>query len=234
MFLDLYAAHRNYPRLRYCGPGPDSVKTGRSNYRLEDTNHSLTGGISPVKRLKVGGTGGLPQVNVGPGTEPRLVSTERIYFPAVAPGIDRQTDFLHGGVFAQFDNRDNPAGARRGGNYRVACTWNSDRNLDLHSFRRLDLEFQHYIPFFKGRRAISLRAKSELTYASAAQKVPLCLQPVVGGSEDLRGSRPFHLRGDNSMVLNTEYRREIFTSWSSRAVACKAGTTRRRSPSRPS
>jgi outer membrane protein assembly factor BamA len=211
MFLDLYAVHRNYPRLPYYGPGPDSFKTGHSNYRLEDTSYSLTSGVSPIKHLKLGGMGGLLQVNVGPGTDPRFVSAEKIYSAAATPGIDRQTDFLRGGVFAQFDNRDYPGGPRRGGNYRVAYTWNSDRNLDLYSFRRLDVELQHYIPFFNERRVIALRAKSELTYVGAGQKVPFYLQPAVGGSEDLRGFRPFRFHGDNSMVLNAEYRWETFS-----------------------
>jgi len=82
---------------------------------------------------------------------------------------------------------------------------------DLYSFRRLDVELQHYIPFFNERRVIALRAKSELTYVGAGQKVPFYLQPAVGGSEDLRGFRPFRFHGDNSMVLNAEYRWETFS-----------------------
>ena len=35
--LNFYAVHHNYPELEFYGPGPDSGKTGHSNYRLEDT-----------------------------------------------------------------------------------------------------------------------------------------------------------------------------------------------------
>ena len=35
LFLDLYAARTNYPRINYYGPGPDSRKGFRSNYRRE-------------------------------------------------------------------------------------------------------------------------------------------------------------------------------------------------------
>ena len=38
VFLDFSAAHRNISEMPYYGPGPDSRKTGRSDYRLEDTN----------------------------------------------------------------------------------------------------------------------------------------------------------------------------------------------------
>ena len=36
-FLELGAVHRNYPQVNYYGPGPDSRKSSRSNFRLEDT-----------------------------------------------------------------------------------------------------------------------------------------------------------------------------------------------------
>ena len=40
-FFELHATHRNFPQMDYYGQGPDSEKTGRSNYRLEDTNFSF-------------------------------------------------------------------------------------------------------------------------------------------------------------------------------------------------
>lgn len=211
LFLDLYAVHRNYPRMQYYGPGPDSAKTGRSNYRLEDTGYDATGGVKLARHLRVGATGGYLQVNVGPGTDPRFVSTEKIFSPAVAPGIDSQADFLRGGVFGQFDYRDFPGGPRRGGNYLVQYSWYADRTLALHSFRRLDVEVQQYFPFFNERRVVALRGKSVLTYTNNGQIMPFYLQPTVGGSDDLRGFRPFRFHDDNMMVMNAEYRWETFS-----------------------
>jgi len=211
LFVDLYSVHRNFPGINYYGPGPDSRKTGRSDFRLEDTAYDLTAGARPVRHLSVGGTLGYLQVNVGPGTDPRFVSTERIFTPAGTPGIDRQSDFLRGGLFAQYDYRDNPGGPRKGGNYVFRYTWNSDRALDLHSFRRMDLEVQQYIPFYNLRRVIALRGKSVLTYPGSGQRVPFYLQPTLGGSEDLRGFRPFRFYDDNLVALNAEYRWESFS-----------------------
>ena len=50
-FAELYAVHHNYSRVYYYGSGPDSEKTGRSNYRFEDTAVDATFGIHPVKHL---------------------------------------------------------------------------------------------------------------------------------------------------------------------------------------
>jgi outer membrane protein assembly factor BamA len=211
VFVGLYAVHRNYPRVDYYGPGPDSAKTGRSNFRLEDTAHDVSGGVKPWRYLKLGGSAGYLQVNVGPGADRRFVSTDKIFSPALAPGIDRQADFLRGSVFAQLDWRDNPGGPRQGGNCLVRFWTYSDRKFGSYSFRRLDLEVQQYLPFANRRRVIALRGKSVLTHTSDGDRVPFYLQPTLGGSDDLRGFRSFRFYGDNLLVLNAEYRWESFS-----------------------
>ena len=209
-FFDLHATHRNFPQMQYYGPGPDSRRTGRSNYRLEDTNYSFNAGVKPTRQLRFGLTGGFTEGNIGPGTDPRFISTERIYAPAGTPGIDRQTDFLQGGVFAQYDYRDVPGGPRAGGNYWVRYMYNKDVDIHRHTFRKLDAEVQQYIPFFNQRRVIALRGRTELTYKNPGQRVPFYMQPTLGGSQDLRGFRQWRFYDDNLLVFNAEYRYEIF------------------------
>jgi outer membrane protein assembly factor BamA len=211
VFADLYGARRDYPQMPYYGPGPDSRKTGRSNFRLEDTSFDVTAGVRPARNLSLGLAGGYTQLNVGPGTDRRFASADTLYSSVVTPGIDRQADFLRGGFFAQYDYRDHPGGPRSGGNYLVRYTAFSDRKLDFHSFRRLELELQQYIPFFNARRVIALRGRSVLSYDNPGQRVPFYWQPTLGGSDDLRGFRPFRFYDDNMMVLNAEYRWESFS-----------------------
>jgi hypothetical protein len=209
-FFELHAMHRNFPQMQYYGPGPDSKKIGRSDYRLEDTSYSFSTGVKPVEHARVGVLGGFTQVNVGPGTDDRFINTDQAYSPAVTPGVDRQTDFLHGGVFAQYDYRDIPGGPRSGGNYIARFLYNKDADLKQYSFRKLDLEVQQYIPLFNARRVIALRGKSELTYKNGMNRVPFYMQPTLGGSNDLRGFRPFRFYDDNLLVFNAEYRYEVF------------------------
>ncbi len=210
VFLDTHATHRNYPGINYYGPGPDSTKNGRANYRLEDTALDAALGVSPTRFVKFGGAAGFLAVNVGPGTDDRFASAETIYTPTQTPGIDRQTNFLRYGAFGQFDWRDDPFGPKRGGNYVVQYTRFEDRDLGSHDFNLLDIDLQQYIGFFNRTRVIALRAHTQLTDSRADQTVPFYLQPVIGGSDDLRGFRPFRFSGNNSLVLSAEYRWEIF------------------------
>src|SRR5262249_44552513 len=64
--VDLVGSHRNYASLNYYGPGPDSLKTSRTDYRLEDTSLDGIAVLSPVRHFKVGGSVGGLWVNVGP------------------------------------------------------------------------------------------------------------------------------------------------------------------------
>jgi outer membrane protein assembly factor BamA len=211
LFLDFYAAHRNFPQMQYYGPGPDSDKGARSNYRLEGPSFDVTGGVKPLRHLKLGGTFGYLRPNVGRGTNRKLAFAEDAFTPGAAPGIDRQPDFLRGGVFAQYDYRDIPGGPRKGGYYAVKYYNYSDRNFASYSFRRLSMEAQQYVPFFNERRVIALRGKSELSYTGSGQAVPFYLQPTVGGSDDLRGFRSFRFHDDNTLIMNAEYRWETFS-----------------------
>lgn len=212
-FANLYGVYRNYPSLNYYGPGPASVKTGRTDYRLEDTSFAGAAGVIPVRHLRVGVTGGYLLVNVGPGTDNRFASTDATYSPAAAPGIDRQSNFLRGGPFFEYDYRDNPGDPHSGGNYFASYIFYDDRELRTGNHRKLTAEAQQYLPFFNKKRVIALRAKTELSYRRGNEVVPFYLQPVLGGSDDLRGYRPFRFYDDNMFVMNAEYRWEVMTGF---------------------
>jgi len=204
-FLMAYSVRHDYPGMNYYGPGPDTRKTFRSNYRLENTGFNGTAGVRPFSLLSIGVSLGYLFVNVGPGTNVRLVSTERVFTPVEAPGINRQANFLSQVGFIQFDYRDNPKGPRSGGNYTVEYGRYLDKTLGLHDFRRVDIYLQQYIPFFNQQRVIVLNGKSVLTFPRAGQTVPFYLQPTLGGAEDLRGFRPYRFYDNNMIAVSAEY-----------------------------
>lgn len=211
LYFDFYARHRNYPQIDYFGPGPDSDEKSRTNFRLEDTSADFTFGVQPLRHLMLGVTGGHLRVNTGPGGRPGIALTGDVFSDSSTPGLVRQSSFLRSGVVANFDYRDNPGGPRNGGYYSAKFIHYDDRDLGLHSHRRLDLELQQYIPFFNERRVIALRIKSTLTFLNPNQVLPFYMQPTLGGSDDLRGFRPYRFYGDNLIVVNAEYRWEVFT-----------------------
>lgn len=210
-FLDLYAVHFDYPSIDYYGPGPDSHKTGRSDYRLENTSIQAMTGIKPWRHLRLGGLARYLLVNVGPGVEHEFASADTLYSETAAPGIMYQSDFFQDGGFVQLDYRDTPGDPHSGGNYLAQFSTFNDVRRDHYSFDRLDLEAQQYFGFFNKFRVIALRAKVVATSPHRGDEVPFYLQPTLGGPDDLRGYRAFRFYDNNMAVLNGEYRWQVFS-----------------------
>jgi outer membrane protein assembly factor BamA len=205
-FLTFSTQHRDISEMPYYGPGPDSSKTGRSDYRLEDTNVELRPGVRIYKGLSASLIGSYLAVNTGPGHATRYISTEEQFGPAGTPGIDRQTNFWRGGGLLEYDWRDRASSPTSGGKYSAQYVRYLDNNLGRYSFLRLDLDAAQYIPLFNYTRVITLHGASSLTTNSSGQRVPFYLQPTLGGPDTLRGFRYDRFYGDNSVLVNAEYR----------------------------
>jgi len=211
VFATVRAVHHNYPGMPYYGPGPDSAKSGRTNYRLEDAAIDGLVGVRPASVLRLGASAGYTAINVGPGGDHRYASTDLTYAGAGVAGLQQQTDFLRYGPFFELDFRDDQHGPRNGGRYLFQHTWYTDRGLGRYGFTRTDADLQHYIGFFNNRRVFALRARTVLSGGQAGRAAPFYLQPDLGGSENLRGFRPFRFRDNNLLVMNAEYRWEVFS-----------------------
>lgn len=207
-FLHFNTTHRNISEAPYYGPGADSMKTGRSNYRLEDTLVELRPGVQIVNSLRAAAIGSFVAVNVGPGHSSRYISADLQYDPRAARGIDRQADYWRGGGLIEYDwrNRDSTSDATSGGMYRAQYVRYLSTGQARNSFLRLDLDVEHYIPLFNATRVIALRGGSSLTTTRSAESVPFYLQPTLGGPHTLRGFRYNRFNGDNSTIFAGEYR----------------------------
>lgn len=209
VFFQGYATRHYYPSLQYYGQGPDSDKQGRSNFLYEDVAVDGTVGWLAGKGVRLAGSGGYLKVHTGRGRERRWASIEE-NFGTEAPGLAAQPDFARAGVYMELDRTDKRLGPRAGAYVLANFNRYLDRGRGQFSFDRLDLEMQQYFPLFNKRRVIALRGRTNLTYTRDGRRAPFYLQPVLGGSDDLRGFRPFRFYGDQSLVMNAEYRWEVF------------------------
>jgi outer membrane protein assembly factor BamA len=210
-FVDTQARARRSPQIDYYGPGSGSEVTGRTVYAMEESSLEARAGVNLVDRFRAGVAARYLAVNVGPARRPEFAPAEAVYSEAVTPGLDRQTSFLAGGPYIEYDSRDLPGGPRNGGLYRASYNRFSDSTLDRYSFHRIDAEAQRYFSFFNGRKVIALRGRVNLTDADEDDAVPFYLQPQLGGANDLRGFRARRFYGGNAAVMNAEYRWEVFS-----------------------
>ncbi len=79
-------------------------------------------------------------------------------------------------------------------------------------FDRVEADVQHYISIYKNRRVLALHAVASVSDPSGDREVPFYYQRTLGGPDDLRGFRQFRFRDRHMLLLQAEYRWEIFTA----------------------
>jgi len=218
--VDVYGQRTDYPQEPYYGLGLGSAREYSAVYALANT---VIGGAVKVKArpwLLFGGSTEFSEPKVR-GTDDEL-SIERRFTPAEAPGLGGQPRFLRHTATAELNYRNPQGNPRRGGRYAVAFQKFADQEDGRYSFDRVEVDLQQYVPLLRDRRVLAFHALASLVPDDTAQ-VPFYLQRTLGGPDDLRGFRRFRFRDENILLLQAEYRWEIFTAMDG-AIFYDAGT----------
>lgn len=180
---------REYPEEAFFGLGPDSRRADFTEFALRTREVSGRLGVRPIRPITVGGT-----------------------LSAVSARTDATTDtFLRTGTFVEVDYRDQ-LNARRGGWYRLDVSHFNDRDGLGQSFTRADLDLRQYFGFLADRRVIALRGfVSTAEPSRGGAGIPFYLMPTLGGNDSLRGFRNYRFRGPHALLLQAEYRWELWS-----------------------
>jgi len=207
-FGDFHLRRFSYPDEDFFGIGPSSARDDKSSYDMDD--------------FAIGGNVGVrvwPWLSIGGGVDhltPRTVSgsgvpkIDEVFDPADVPGFDQHTNFFRYQEFIDINYTQPTGNPRWGGRYRADFRQYDDTFLEQYTFRQAELDLQQYIPFFNERRVIALHANTVLSYSDPNQQVPFYYMPSLGGARGLRGFRQFRFRDRNALVMQAEYRFEVF------------------------
>lgn len=209
--LDLDVTRRSFTQERFFGFGNDSSLSKETDFKQDDTRATATVAVHPNSWLSSGVRSGIMWINIDSGTAPGVQPTDKLFSSSSIPGLSASPEYLVNQLFVDVDYRDHPGSSHKGGHYSAAIGQFSDRKQEPLNFRRYDFEGEQYFPFFNRRRVIALRAIARLTGTSGQNQVPFYLQPVLGGSDDLRGYAEQRFRDRNLMLMNAEYRWEAFS-----------------------
>jgi hypothetical protein len=206
--VDAYGQRTDYPREQFYGIGPDSSRDREARYGLGNTVIGASATYQARPWLIFGGA--VDHLSPRLDGSPKDLPIELRFTPGEAPGLGAPTsDFLRYGATAEVNYRQPRGNPRRGGRYAVAVQRFDDREAGEYSFDRLEVDLQQYVPLYKDRRVLALRALGSF---SGNGTVPFYFQRTLGGPDDLRGFRRFRFRDDNMLLLQAEYRWEIFTA----------------------
>lgn len=212
LFVQGYADHRDYPQEDYFGLGPDSLRGNQVSFALRSNTFGGRLAYQPVRRRVLIG-GGVEYIDprVGRGRDKALPSIEERFDETTAPGLTTQPAYLRPSVFVEVDYRE-PTYARNGGYYRVELSHYADRDYDTYSFNRLDVDLRQAVSFLGERRVLWGRALVSTADTADGQVMPFYVMPTLGGNDTLRGFRDYRFRGPHSMLLQGEYRVEIWSA----------------------
>ena len=210
VFADVGVRRYDFPSEEFFGIGNDSRREDAVTYGMKNLVVGGRVGVRPRPWVSVAGRVEWLTPRVSGGADDR--SIQELFDDASTPGLERQPNFLRYMLSADVNYRRPLANPRRGGRYLIAYSRVDDRDLDAYSFSRVDVDLQQYVPLFTDRRVLALRMLTSASNVTGRNQVPFYLKPSLGGADNLRGFRRFRFRDDNMLLLQAEYRWEIFSA----------------------
>lgn len=211
----LEARWQDLTQVNYFGPGPDSLETNRSEYRVEYANVAGYVTAKPVPWLAVKGTVGWitrPSIQPSGGTFERgyadaatLFADDPVYQLPVQP------QFMHVSIGAVADTRDHRGYPTSGRIAQVSWARYTDRMNDRFTFQRYEAEAAQFVPLAASRIVLAAHGWLAGTRAEPDRLVPFYLQPALGGSNTLRSYADYRFHDRNLLVVNAEARVRLFT-----------------------
>jgi outer membrane protein assembly factor BamA len=208
--LDVHAQRYDFPEEPFFGLGPRSLRTDDVIYSYSNT--VLGGGATYAPTgwftLGAGADYLAPQVT----TESRDDDISVRFDDRSAPGLLEQPAFVRYEASADVNFRQPRGNPREGGRYALTYQRYADRDDGVYSFQRVEADLQQYVSLLRNRRVLAFRALASVSDADEGARVPFYLQRTLGGPDDLRGFRRFRFRDRHALLLQAEYRWEIFTA----------------------
>jgi hypothetical protein len=210
-FGDLFVGARDYPQEDYFGLGPASLRPNRVSFGYRDTTFGGGAGLRLFGPLvQVGSRLEYLNPSVGRGHDPLIPSIEQVFSPAEMPGFAAQPDFLYVSTFVDVNYAEPFGNPRGGGRYILSAGRYTDQDLDRYTFNRYEIDLRQYLSILQQRRVLALRGLISMSDAPGDGEVPFYLMRTIGGHNTIRGFRDYRFRDENLLLLQAEYRFEVF------------------------
>jgi hypothetical protein len=208
--IDVHAQRYDFPKEDFFGLGPESRREDEVTYGLGNAVFGVAGIYRPTSWLNVGASVDHLRPTIEAGIEPGEILS--VFGPASAPGLLDQPRFFKYEGSVDVNTRAPRGNPRRGGRYGLTYQRFEDTGSDRFSFNRFEADVQHYVPLLRDRRILALHGLASISDADTGAEIPFYLQRTLGGPDDLRGFRHFRFRDRHALLLQAEYRWEIFTA----------------------
>jgi hypothetical protein len=205
---------QDFTQVSYFGEGSESVESSVSEYRLKSKNLVGYATLRPLESIGIDTHIGwlTPSIHPRAGTFKRERPDARDVFAGdMVFALREQPTFVHSGAAITSDTRDFPGHPTRGGLVHASVDHYSDRESDLFSFKRYEVEAAHFLPLGDSRVVIAAHGWLVTSDTGEGQSVPFYLQPGLGGQNSLRSYDDFRFHDRNLMLVTVEARLAMMT-----------------------
>jgi hypothetical protein len=201
-----YTKYESSPDIDFYGLGNASPKENRTSFEYNDLTTDVDAAYQALRHVELGFTAGYLGARTDRGHDDDFTPIDEAFSPEEIPGIAQDTHFTRIGAFVDVDFRDSKTGPRSGGVYgmRYREYWDVDRKV--FAFRQTEFEFQQYFPYYNRSRVVAVRTALLLSFPKEGNQLPVYLQPVLGGNDDLRGFGGYRFRDNHSLFIGAEHR----------------------------
>ncbi len=204
--------YRDLSSLRFFGLGNDSSVDGRSTYMMKDTGVHGFVWLHPRGLFSFVAQTGWLRVETGEGSGGGGPSLESVFSPETVPGFGLpRTEYNVTGGWAEFDLRQKWEEPAVGVVGRVTVLRHEDFVSNRFDFTRLVGDVKAYIPLGRRNRILALRFRTSHSESDDGHEVPFYMMETLGGSKTIRGFREYRFRDVRNLLLQAEYRWEVWT-----------------------
>lgn len=186
-----FHGHVEYSRdgsKRFFGFGPNSAKSGESNYTLDTINYRVSGSV-PLREGSPFNAGVMHafMANKVGGSFPGIPDTIALY-PTVVQDVAQRHHNVSFRGFLNYDTRDSPVTTSRG-TYAETFIGMGDKSLfSQYDYYRYGMELKHFRPTIgEDEREPRFISASRVRFENLVGTVPFWLMPNLGGKYSHRG-----------------------------------------------
>jgi hypothetical protein len=193
----------------FFGLGPESARADLVNYGMRNTIVGGSAAVRPASWLTVSASADYLHPHIDATADD---SIGQRFDDSTAPGLAQQPQFMRYESALDVNFREPRGNPRAGGRYLFTYQRFDDRDRDAYSFQRAEVDLQQYISLLRNRRLLALRGLVSVSDEDEGARIPFYFQRSLGGPDDLRGFHRLRFRDRHALLLQAEYRWEIFTA----------------------
>ena len=198
--------------IRACGSSASATRAERADRSFfAQTTTRVGAGIEAALSRFVDVGADVDRMTIEIGTANREPSIEDVFAPTDAVAFGTETDFQVYGGFVRINLLDQYDFPPVGLDLTLEGWRYDDQDLDVLSFSKLVGQIRLQVPLGVRSRRFAVKLRTSHSMADAGSQVPFYLMETIGGSRTLRGFDEYRFRDTRNLVLNAEYRWEVWT-----------------------